>query len=173
MEDAYFHPAAGIKLTDKVRSAVYAHEGAEPAFKNKKGYKHWAKWENGYFQPLGKGAKVSEKDRLAKYGLEGGSLKQMKKPTFRAKKALNWQKWEDAEFGHSQSQVAAARLPLVPHKTKKARKFRLGGDTERWNKKPSHTDLVDSIASKSWVTSAEVDGSKAPAKPIRFIDTIA
>jgi hypothetical protein len=30
-----------------------------------------------------------------------------------------------------QSQVAAASLPLVPHKTKKARKFRLGGDTER------------------------------------------
>jgi len=173
MEDAYFHPAAGIKVTDKVRTKIYAHEGGKPAFKNKKGYKHWAKWENGYFQPLGKNAKVSEKDRLAKYGLEGGDMKHMKKVTFRAKKAANWQKWEDAEFGHTQSQVAAARLPMAPHKTKKARHFRLGGDTERWNKKPSHQDLINSIVSKSWVNSAEVDGSKAPPKPIRFVDTIA
>lgn len=173
MEDAYFHPAAGIKVTDKVRAKMYAREGAKPAFKSKKGYKHWAKWENGYFQPLGKGAKVSEKDRLAKYGLEGGSLKQMKKLTFRATKAANWQKWEDSEFGHTQSQVAAARLPMMPHKAKKARHFRLGGDTETWGKKPSHEDLINSIVDKSWVNTAEVDGSKAPPKPIRFVDTIA
>jgi len=173
MEDAYFHPAAGIKLTKQVRTKVFAHEGAEPAFKKTKGYQHWAKWENGYFQPLGKGAKVSEKDRLAKYGLEGGSLKNIKKPNFRARKAANWQKWEDAEFGHSQAQVAAVRMPLAPKKVKKARHFRLGGDTERWNKKPSHADLINSIVEKSWVNTAEVDGSKAPPKPIRFIDTIA
>jgi len=177
MEDAYFHPLGGKKLNDKVRTKIYAHEGAKPAFKSKKGYKHWDKWENGYFQPLGKGAKVSEKDRLAKYGLEGGSLKKAGKHTnlasFRAKKAANWQKWEDAEFGHTQSQVAAVRLPMAPHKAKKARRFRLGGDTERWNKKPSHTDLINSIVDNSWVNKAEVDGSKAPPKPVRFVDTIA
>jgi hypothetical protein len=43
----------------------------------------------------------------------------------------------------------------------------------RWNKKPSHADLIDSIVAKSWVNEAEVDGSKAPPKPIRFVDTIA
>jgi len=46
-------------------------------------------------------------------GLEGGSLKPAKKLNFRAKKAAKWQKWEDAEFGHSQAQVCCSVLQCV------------------------------------------------------------
>ena len=58
-----------------------------------------------YLQPLGKGQKPSQKDRLAKYGLEGGGLKP-NKFNIRALKAKKWQKWEDQMFGHDMSQVA-------------------------------------------------------------------
>ena len=56
MENSYFHPTStlkGLKITDKVRAKIYEHEGSTSKMKQKRGYKHWDKWENGYFQPLG------------------------------------------------------------------------------------------------------------------------
>ena len=195
MEDAYFHPASarGIKVTDKLRDFKYAMDGGAikrpMTAQRRKGIQHWNKWENSYFQPIGKGKAPTATQRLVKYGLEGGSIK-AKTPASgpaakRTRKAAQWQKWEDATFGHTMAQVATARLR--PHTATHARHFQdmraveagLATDSTRRGRSVQgagsggNHGLIDRIVAKSWVNAAEVNGAKPPAKPVRFVDTIA
>ena len=114
----------------------------------------WDSWEDSYFQPLGKGTKLGDLQRLEIMNSEKGVQKGPK-----AAKARSWQKWEDMEFGHSMQAVAGRRLPVL--KRSSAHQSKRGKES-----------VVEQMASKSWVSTAEVDHPDQH-KAQRFVDTIA
>ncbi len=87
--------------------------------------------------------KLTDAQRL-RIDLSKKQLNQERVDPVKAKKAKSWQSWEDSLFGHTQAAVAAKLLPPRHPKNVLAR---------RKGKK----SIVDQIADKSWVSTAEVD----------------
>ncbi|EKX31884.1 hypothetical protein GUITHDRAFT_156469 [Guillardia theta CCMP2712] len=159
-ENSYFHPAAGIPLNLKTRTGLYAqHTKVMP-----KRAKNVDSWENSYFQPIGKGAQPTAEQRMAHFSGAKGAVAHSKVANLRQKAALRWQKWEDSNFGHTQQQVARARLPESEEPAKMAARR---GSTKH-SKKQS---IVDKLVSDSWVNHAEID-DQHKRQPVRFIDTL-
>lgn len=104
----------------------------------------WQSWEDSFFRPLGgAGVKLTDAQRL-RIDMSKNQLSQAQVDPVKAKKAQSWQSWEDSLFGHSQAAVAAHLLPPRHPKNVLARK-------------KGKKSLVDQIADKSWVSTAEVD----------------
>jgi hypothetical protein len=104
----------------------------------------WQSWEDSFFRPMGgAGVKLTDAQRM-KIDLGQKQLSQAQVNPVKAKKAKSWQSWEDSLFGHSQAAVAAHLLP--PRHPKNAIAGRKGKKS-----------IVDQIADKSWVSTAEVD----------------